>query len=124
MRDVTLDDLGGQVGIERRLGCADGTLRRVFVVDREVPFQLLTIERSRTFVLVAKALLYDDADVGFFLATTYDELASDVLGQLRVLVRSEISVISHLFLVHPGSRHWPTQEEVEFMIDLMHALES
>ena len=117
--------------------------------------ELVTIERLSNFVLVAKALLYDDADVGFFLATTYDELASDVLGQLRVLVRSEISVISHLFLVHPrlapladtfrrclmvmdtevkgvaalddvGIQRWDPveQEEVEFMIDLMHALES
>ena len=48
MRDATLDDLGGQVGIERRLGYADGTLRRVFVVDREVPFPDGRLIVSRT----------------------------------------------------------------------------
>jgi phosphonate transport system substrate-binding protein len=105
-------------------------------------------------VSVAKALLYDEADVGFFLAATYDDLSPDVSSQLRVLVRSEIFVITHLFLIHPrlaafadtfrrclmvmdtdakglaalddvGIDRWDPveQEEVEFMIDLMHALQ-
>jgi len=105
-------------------------------------------------VSVAKALLYDEADVGFFLAATFDDLSPDVSSQLRVLVRSEIFVITHVFLVHPrlaaladtfrrclmvmdtdakglaalddvGIDRWEPveQEEVEFMIDLMHALQ-
>jgi phosphonate transport system substrate-binding protein len=105
-------------------------------------------------VSVAKALLYDEADIGFFLAATFDDLSPDVSSQLRVLVRSEIFVITHLFLIHPrleslantmrrclmvmdtdvkglaalddvGIDRWEPveQEEVEFMIDLMHALE-
>ena len=112
------------------------------------------IEYHPNLVMVAKALLYDEAEIGFFLAATFDELSSAVRSQLRVLVRSEIFVISHLFLVHPrlaplanafrhclmmmdtdvkgiaalddvGIRRWEPveQEEVEFMIDLMHALQ-
>ncbi|MBI4932658.1 MAG: phosphate/phosphite/phosphonate ABC transporter substrate-binding protein [Actinobacteria bacterium] len=63
------------------------------------------ISRCPNFVLVAKALLYDEADIGFFLAETFDELSSTIRNQLRVLVRSEIFVISHLFLVHPRLAH-------------------
>lgn len=38
MRDMTLDDLHGEVGVEHQLTYADGYSRRIFVVDREVPF--------------------------------------------------------------------------------------
>jgi phosphonate transport system substrate-binding protein len=61
----------------------------------------VVITRCPNFVLVAKALLYDESDIGFFLAETFDELSSTIRSQLRVLVRSEIFVISHLFLAHP-----------------------
>lgn len=54
-----------------------------------------------SYVLVAKSLLSNEADVGFFLAETFDELSATVRSQLRVLVRSEIFVISHMLLVHP-----------------------
>jgi len=54
-----------------------------------------------SYVLVAKSLLSGEADVGFFLAETFDELSATVRSQLRVLVRSEIFVISHMLLVHP-----------------------
>jgi phosphonate transport system substrate-binding protein len=63
------------------------------------------ISRCPNFVLVAKALLYDEADIGFFLAETFDDLSVTIRSQLRVLVRSEIFVISHLFLVHPRLAH-------------------
>ncbi len=38
MRDMTLDDLHGEVGVEHMLTYADGFRRRIYVVDREVPF--------------------------------------------------------------------------------------
>ncbi len=38
MRDMTLDDLHGQSGTEHLLMYADGFRRRIYVVDREVPF--------------------------------------------------------------------------------------
>lgn len=63
------------------------------------------ITRCPNFVLVAKALLYGEADIGFFLAETFDELSPTIRTQLRVLVRSEIFVISHLFLAHPRLAH-------------------
>jgi len=61
----------------------------------------VTIEQRPNYVLVAKSLLDGNADVGFFLAETFDELSETIRRQLQVLVRSQIFVISHFFLAHP-----------------------
>ena len=61
----------------------------------------VSIQLRPSYVLVAKSLISDEADIGFFLAETFDELSEVVRKQLRVLVRSQIYVISHVFLMHP-----------------------
>jgi aerotaxis receptor len=48
MRDMALDDLHGHVGAEHVLTYADGFQRRVYVVDREVPFPDGRLIVSRT----------------------------------------------------------------------------
>lgn len=53
------------------------------------------------YVLVAKALLKGDADVGFFLKDAWDSLSNTVRKQLRPLVISQISDIQHVLLVGP-----------------------
>ncbi len=53
------------------------------------------------YVLVAKQLLKGDADVGIFLAEAYDNLSSVIKKQLKVLVRSQISVIYHALMIGP-----------------------
>lgn len=106
-----------------------------------------------TYILVAKKLLTGQADVGFFLKDAYDNLSSLVQKQLRILVSSQIHVITHVMLVSPrleeqmadiqntllemperekgagvlesmGMTGWDaqTQEDTEFMIDLMDTL--
>ncbi len=108
---------------------------------------------SDTYVLVAKHLLKGEADVGIFLAESYDDLSSMIKKQLRILVRSQISVIHHSLMIGPklvdkkeqfqqvllemntdekgqgvlkslGFEGWEKVEndEMEFMIDLMDAL--
>ncbi|HAP77252.1 MAG TPA: phosphate ABC transporter substrate-binding protein [Acidimicrobiaceae bacterium] len=57
--------------------------------------------RRDNYVLVAKSLLKNEADIGFFLAETFDDLSGPIRSQLRVLVRSQIYVINHLLLAHP-----------------------
>ncbi len=59
----------------------------------------VTINCKEGYVVVAKELLRGTADAGFFLAETFDELSDVVRKQLRVLVRSQIHVIHHVFLV-------------------------
>lgn len=54
-----------------------------------------------TYVLVAKNLLNGSADVGIFLAEAYDDLSGIVKKQLKILVRSQISVIHHSLMVGP-----------------------
>ena len=54
-----------------------------------------------SYPLVAKALFNDDADVGFFLEDAYSELSNLVRKELRELVRSQISDITHVLLSGP-----------------------
>jgi phosphonate transport system substrate-binding protein len=69
-------------------------------------------QQRPSYVLVAKSLLSGEADVGFFLAETFDELSATVRNDLRVLVRSQIQVVSHVLLVHPriANRIGPLRE--------------
>lgn len=59
------------------------------------------VERP-TYVLVAKALLSDDADVGVFLCDAFDNLSNTTRSGLRPLVTSHIGVISHMLMVGPN----------------------
>ena len=61
----------------------------------------ITSVPSDTYVLVAKHLLKGEADVGIFLAEAYDDLSNMIKKQLRILVRSQISVIHHSLLIGP-----------------------
>ncbi len=54
-----------------------------------------------SYVLVAKALMRDNADVGFFLKDAFNEFSGAVRKQLRPLVTSEISDIQHMLLASP-----------------------
>ena len=60
---------------------------------------------SASYVLVAKHLLKGDADVGIFLAEAYDNFSSVIHKQLRVLARSQISVIHHSLMMGPNLQH-------------------
>ncbi len=65
------------------------------------PDTIVALERP-TYVLVAKALLMGDADVGVFLADAYDRLSGTTRSGLRTLVASQIGVISHMLMVGPA----------------------
>jgi phosphonate transport system substrate-binding protein len=52
-------------------------------------------------VLIAKSLLQGEADVGIFLAEAYDDLSNLTKKQLKILVRSQISVIHHSLMIGP-----------------------
>ncbi len=58
------------------------------------------------YVLVAKQLLQGRSDVGIFLAKAFDELSRPVKQQLRVLVRSDIQVIHHCFMLGPRMKEY------------------
>lgn len=54
-----------------------------------------------TYVLVAKHLLRGEAEAGIFLAQAFDDLSDMIKKQLKVLVRSQISVIHHSLMLGP-----------------------
>ncbi|MCK5896214.1 MAG: phosphate/phosphite/phosphonate ABC transporter substrate-binding protein [Cocleimonas sp.] len=113
------------------------------------------IEEVDSYVLIAKQLMQQKADIGFFLKDAYQDLSPLIKGELNVLISSEIFIIRHILLAAPtlqqqhqhllsslltmkedekglgvlnamGLTGWEqqTQEDTEFMIDLMDALES
>ncbi len=54
-----------------------------------------------SYVLVAKQLLRETSDVGFFLEEAFQNLSAMVRGQMRALVTSQIQIIQHVLLVGP-----------------------
>ena len=71
------------------------------------------------YVLVAKHLLKGEADVGIFLAEAYDDLSAMIKKQLKVLVRSQISVIHHALMIGPKLQG--RREEIQQLLVDMHA---
>lgn len=61
-----------------------------------------TTETVVSFVVAAKRIINEEAQVGFFLKEAYDEMSSFTKSQLKVLVTSQISVIYHALMVGPA----------------------
>lgn len=110
------------------------------------------VVRADNGVAVAKKLINGEADVGFILAKSFDLFSNWLDSSLRVLVRSDISVMRHCLMAKPtalarsnifealiemhekpaqktalenmGVNKWipAKHDEVEFMIDLMETL--
>ena len=74
---------------------------------------------SDNHVLVAKHLLKDEADVGIILAEAYDNLSNMLKKQLRVLVRSQISVIYHSLMIGPRMQNRRTDIQA-LLTDMTH----
>lgn len=55
----------------------------------------------QSYVLIAKALIRGEADAGFFLKQSYDELSALIRSRLKALVSSQIGVVHHVLLVGP-----------------------
>ncbi|PPC91221.1 MAG: phosphate ABC transporter substrate-binding protein [Methylobacter sp.] len=72
-----------------------------------------------SYVLVAKHLLKGEAEAGIFPAQAYDNLSAMVKSQLKVLVRSQISVIHHALLA--GPRLQARRAEIQALLINMNA---
>ncbi len=53
------------------------------------------------FIIVARQILRGNADIGFFLAESFNELSDLIKNQLYPLVSSQIHVIHHAMLLSP-----------------------
>jgi phosphonate transport system substrate-binding protein len=65
----------------------------------------IKIQDCAAYMLVGKALLRGEAEVGFFLAEAYDDLSGMIRKQFRPLVRSQIHVIHYSLMVGPRLAH-------------------
>ena len=72
-----------------------------------------------SYVLVAKQLIKQTADVGIFLVEAYNSLSSMIRKELRVLVRSQIHVVHHSLMIGPSIQQYrePLQEALLSMQD-------
>ena len=73
---------------------------------------------AHNYVLVAKQLLKGDAQAGIFLAEAYDNLSSVIRKQLKILVRSRISVIYHALMIGPKLQD--RRAEIQRILTEMH----
>ncbi len=64
------------------------------------------IQEMSSYVLVAKQLLQNKADIGFFLKDAYNDLSNLIKDDLNVLISSEIQIIRHVLLASPRLKEY------------------
>ena len=149
----TLDDLSDGTRIARTDDPDVNLIGMMMIEAVDLNADNTQVQMVDNYVLVAKALFQERADLGFFLQEAYHSLSDFVKSQLRVVLNSEIHVVTHVLLASPmfvehqkalqaclldmpnrekgrgvlesmGLLGWQaqTQEDTEFMIDLMDTL--
>lgn len=149
----TLDDLSDGTRIVRTDDPDVNLIGMMMIESADLTVGNTQVQMVDNYVLVAKALFQEQADLGFFLQEAYYSLSDFVKGQLRILLSSQIHVVRHVLLAGPmldahqqalqeclidmpnrdkgqgvlesmGLSGWQvqTQEDTEFMIDLMDTL--
>lgn len=133
------------------------TIGMIMLEPADLSAENINITEYKNYVMVAKNLINQSADAGFFLKEAYDDMSKFIKSQVRPIVTSQISVIRHAFLVGPnflsnsnldiddlrvlinemhndekgastlkslGFEKWEnqSQDDAEFMIDLMDTL--
>ena len=78
---------------------------RILLEPADLAYPDIEVSLRPNPVLVAKAVMQGQAQVGFFPQNAYDELSSMVKMQLRELIRSRIYVVRSSLLASPGIAH-------------------
>ncbi len=77
------------------------TMGMIMLESAGLSFENVNYENRDTYVVVAKELLRNEADVGIFLADSYAEFSPIITEQLNVLVSSDIQLIRHALMISP-----------------------
>lgn len=77
------------------------TIGRILLEPADLDESNITLTHHRNYVLVAKALINGEADAGFFLKESFEDLSELVRGQLRPVILSRICVVRHALLLAP-----------------------
>jgi len=78
------------------------TIGMIMLEPADIDKTTVEILNCDNFVVVAKHLMRGEADVGFFLAESFNELSALVKKDLFPLVSSQIHMIHHAMLVSPN----------------------
>jgi phosphonate transport system substrate-binding protein len=78
------------------------TIGRILLEPADLDRSNVGLSYQKNYVLVAKSLINGEADAGFFLKESYDDLSDLVRRQLRPVVSSRIYVVRHALLVSPA----------------------
>lgn len=73
-------------------------LGMIMLEPADLTYETVDLHTVDTYVLVAKQLIDQKADVGFFLKESYEDLSDVIKKQLRILLSSDIQVIRHVLL--------------------------
>lgn len=87
------------------------TIGMIMLEPADLDASNISQQEYDSYILIAKALLRGEADVGFFLKDGFLELSDLIRKQMRVLVSSQISVVHHALLVGPNLQ--PRFEELQ-----------
>lgn len=89
-----------------RLSCTDdpsvNTVGRILLEPADLDASDIVTLPTETYIQVARAVLRDQADVGFMPVDAFSALSNVIQRDLRVLVTSQLHVIHHSFLIGPA----------------------
>lgn len=74
---------------------------RILLEPADLDRDNISLLRKENYVTVAKSLIQGEADAGFFLRTSYDDLSDLIRRQLQAVVSSHIYVVCHALLISP-----------------------
>lgn len=100
--DVT--DLGADIKIAKTDDPDVNMIGMIMLEPADLNAENTTSMVMDSYAIVARQVMTGKADVGFFLSEAYDNFSELVKSQLKILVRSQISVISHAFMVSPRAQ--------------------
>lgn len=101
------------------------TIGMIMLEPADLSKDNITVEELKNYVMVAKNLIGNKADAGFFLKEAFDDMSKFIKSQIKPIVTSEISVIRHTFLVGPNflENSGISEESFRTLINSMHESE-
>ncbi len=94
-------DLPGNIKVAQTDTPDVNTIGMIMLEPADIDKSTVEIIHCDNFVVVARKLMKGNADVGFFLAESFNELSALVKKELFPLVSSQIHMIHHAMLVSP-----------------------
>lgn len=112
-----IQDLPEQIKIAQTDTPEVNTIGMIMLEPADIASSEAEIIHCDNFVVVARKLIEQQADVGFFLAGAFNELSPLVQKQLFALVNSQIHLIYHAFLI---SRKLTSKKDAiaELLVDM------